>query len=108
MPVSFRWILVAIMAANLITLCAWQFFFVNGILPTMRGKNKPAAIMQSEVRKSAIKQLTSIDLVLLSMRFTKGAIKTCGGPQTKMMRPSSTDGSGTSFSISSLSLRSSS
>jgi hypothetical protein len=51
MPVSFRWILVAIMAANLITLCAWQFFFVNGILPTMLlGKNKPVAIAKSEVK----------------------------------------------------------
>jgi hypothetical protein len=50
MPVSFRWILVAIMAANLITLCAWQFFFVNGILPTMLGKNKTVAIAQSEVK----------------------------------------------------------
>jgi hypothetical protein len=50
MPVSFRWILVAIMAANLITLCAWQFFFVNGILPTLLGKNRPAAIAKSEVK----------------------------------------------------------
>jgi hypothetical protein len=46
MPVSFRWILVAIMAANLITLCS---FFVNGILPTILGKNKPIAIAKSEV-----------------------------------------------------------
>ena len=48
MPVNFRWILVAIMAANLITLCAWQFFFVNGILPTILGKNRPAAIVKPE------------------------------------------------------------
>jgi hypothetical protein len=50
MPVSFRWILVAIMAANLITLCAWQYFFVNGILPTMLAKNKAVAIAKSEVK----------------------------------------------------------
>jgi hypothetical protein len=50
MPVSFRWILVAIMAANLITLCAWQFFVVNVILPTMLAKNKPVAIAHSKVK----------------------------------------------------------
>lgn len=32
MPVEFRWKLVGIMAGNLIVLCLWQYFFVNGYL----------------------------------------------------------------------------
>ncbi|KAI2493674.1 haloacid dehalogenase-like hydrolase [Fragilaria crotonensis] len=32
MPVAFRWILVGIMAANVLTLVIWEYFFVNGLL----------------------------------------------------------------------------
>lgn len=46
MPTSFRGMLVALMVANLILVCAWDYFVVNRMLPCF--KKHVAGEMQKE------------------------------------------------------------
>lgn len=52
MPLSFRGILVALMIANLILVCVWDYFVVNRMLPQCKNSKEMDTNNQESVKRS--------------------------------------------------------